>query len=890
MDRFLVLTISGAVSGAVYSLLAVGLVLTVSTSGVFNFAHAAVAYTTAFLFFELNTGLGWPVWSAALLSLVVFAPGLGFLLDKLIFSHLSRAPQSARIVATIGMMIAIPQLALWIVDVAIGTFGADIPPGDNIFSPPGLGPVPKEVWRFGGSITIDSNQVIVLAAAAASAVLLWFVVQRTRLGLSMRAAVDRPDLAQARGIDTRRISSISWALGFGLAGLAGVIGAPLFSLTPATYTAVLFVAATAAVIGGLRSLPLAFAGGLLLGVAQSLVAGYTSFATNIVGFSTAVPFIVLFVALLVLNRDRGRIAGQVADLDVPLSGVGGRASWRTRAPWIVAGVAGVAYFLFGADDYWQGLLLKGLAYAVIFLSFTIVVGAGGMVSLAQASFVTLAALITGLTISHGWPFVPATAAGVLAAAVAGALVALPAIRLGGLALALSSLALALIGERVLFSWSWLTNGSSGWSVPTPVFGPLDLSDPVTMAVVFAAVFAALAAGMHNLTTSRSWRAVVAVRTAPAAATSVGVSLTASRLLVFAFSAAVAGLGGVLLSTLNGAINGASFPVTTGLVWLSIVVLFGTRRTAAALVAGIVFAISPDVIGWFTDSTRISIILFGLGAVQLARTPDGILGGGLTRSRSRPARRRAPATTAAPVTRSGGGAADATTSTGLHLRGVQAGYGAADVLRGIDLDVPAGQIVALLGPNGAGKSTLCKVVAGLLPTTAGSIHVDRQCVTALRAEERARRGVAYAPESRGVFPSLSVDENLAVSLPRPADRTAVYERFPRLGERRSVSAMNLSGGEQQMLALAPFVVRRPRVLVVDEPSLGLAPMIVEEVVAVLHAVRDEGAAVLVVEEKAGHMLDAADTLVVFELGRLTWTGTAAGFDRERVADAYLGGAT
>jgi ABC-type branched-subunit amino acid transport system ATPase component/branched-subunit amino acid ABC-type transport system permease component len=894
MERFLVLTISGGVSGAVYSLLAVGLVLTYSTSGVFNFAHAAVAYTTAFLFFELNTGLGWPVWLAAIVSILVFAPALGFALDKLIFSHLARASQSARIVATVGMMIAIPQLALWVVDVAITTFDAHIPNGDNIFSPPGLGPVPKEVWHLTDSVRIDSNQLIVLIAAAVSAAGLWLVVQRTRVGLAMRAAVDRPDLAQARGVDTKRVSSVSWALGFGLAGLAGVVGAPLFSLAPATYTTILFVAATAAVLGGLRSLPLAFAGGLALGITQSWVAGYATFASSITGFSTAVPFLVLFLGLLVLNRDRGRVAGQVADADIPLEQGIDLPAWRRYAPWIVVGTAGALYFLFAADTYWQGLLVKGLAYAIIFLSFTLVVGAGGMVSLAQAGFVAIAAMTTGLLLSHGWPFVPAAAVGVAAAALAGAIVALPSIRLGGLALALATLALALIGERVLFSWNRFTNGSSGWRIPQPVIGPFDLRDARTTAITFAAVFAVLALLIRNLQRSRSWRAIVAVRTAPPAATSVGVSLTSSRLLVFALSAAVAGLGGVLLSAYNGGITSSSFPATVGLVWLSIVVLFGTRRTGAALVAGVVFAISPEVIGWFTDSTRIANILFGLGAVQLAKTPDGLLGGvRVGRRRRAPATDARPATEARPVadaaarvTAGGDRIAAEPPASGVALRSVTAGYGAVEVLHGIDLDVRAGQILAILGPNGSGKSTLCKAVAGLLPISGGGIVLDGADISRVPAHRRAARGIAYAPESRGIFPGLTVEENLSIALPRSADRATVYERLPRLGERRGLAAGNLSGGEQQMLALAPFVVQRPQVLVVDEPSLGLAPLIVEQVVGLLRELRDGGTAVLVVEEKASHLLEVADTIALFELGRITWSGAPSDLGEDQLADAYL----
>lgn len=918
MEKFLALSVSGAVSGAVYSLLAVGLVLTYSTSGVFNFAHGAVAFATAFVFFELNTGLGWPVWLAAIVSIVLFAPLLGVLLDKAIFRRLAQASQSARIVATVGMMIAIPSIALWVVDVLIGTFDADIPSGDNIFSPPGLGPVPKKVWSLGDQIRIDSNQLVALVAAAVSAFGMWLLVNHTRIGLRMRAAVQRPGLAQSRGIDTARVSGFSWALGFGLAGLAGVVGAPFFSLTPSTYTTVLFVAATAAVLGGLRSMPLAFLGGILLGLAQSLIAGYATFASNITGFSTSVPFVFLFVGLLVMNRERGRVAGQVAEDDVPTDHHSDLSVIRRALPWVIAGVAFCVYLFFIADTYWQGQLTKGLAYSIIFLSFTIVIGAGGMVSLAQASFVTLAALVTGLLLSHDVPFVLATAVGVAAAAAAGVLVALPSIRLGGLALALATLALALIGERVLFAWDKLGNSSSGWRIPRPELGVIDLADTRSLAVTFMVVFGLLALGVRNLQGSRSWRSIVAVRSAPPAATAVGISLASTRLLVFAFSAAVAGLGGVMLSTYNSSITNATFPATTGLVWLAIVVLFGTRRTAGALLAGIAFAISPDVIGWFTDSTRVSNILFGLGAVQLAKTPDGILASVSAANQMRRMRRVGRAGTVepeparaidvdlrdrdepaagdgalsvsqalgTPLSRRNGQEGGEAAAPALLLSGVRAGYGNVEVLHGVDLAVAPGRIVALFGPNGSGKSTLCQVVAGLHPVSSGSVHVLGKDVTAELGFRRARAGVGYAPESRGVFPSLTVDENLRLSLPSAEDRHAVYERFPSLARRRSLAASNLSGGEQQMLTLAPFLARPPAVLVADEPSLGLAPLVVEQITGFLRELRDSGTAVLVVEEKASHLLGIADDVAFLDLGLVGWRGAAADVDYEDLAAAYL----
>jgi branched-subunit amino acid ABC-type transport system permease component/ABC-type branched-subunit amino acid transport system ATPase component len=919
LDKFVALVISGAVSGAIYSLIAAGLVLSYSTSGVFNFAHGAVAFATAFVFYELHTGLGWNTWLAAGVSVLLFAPLLGLLLDRVVFRGLTKADTSAKIVATVGLMIAIPSIVLFTAEVLIDNFGVHIPRGDNVFAPPGLGPVPKSVWSWSTAVRIDSDQAIILGLAAAAAVGLWVLVRHTRLGLFMRAAVEKPELAETRGVNTKRTSAVSWALGFFLAGLAGVAGAPLFTLTPASYTAVLFVAATAAVVGNLRSVPIAFAGGLALGLAQSLFAGYATFASKITGFATSVPFIILFVALLVLNRDRSRVAGQVAEAEVPPDHHSDLSPVRRFAPWVIAGVAFCVYLFFVADVFWRSLLTQGLAYSIIFLSFVIVTGIGGMVSLAQAAFVTFASLTTGLLLSHGLPFVLAAAIGCVLAAVVGALVALPSIRLGGLALALSTLALALIGDRVLFAWDFLRNSSNGWKIRRPSVGTLGFADDRAMAVLFMIVIAVVVLMIVNLQRSASGRKVSAVRTAAPAATSVGISLLRSKLWIFALSAAVAGLGGLLLGTFNGSVTNQSYPAGNGLVWLAIVVLFGIRRPGGAVIAGIVFAISPEVIGWFTSSTRVADILFGLGAVQLARTPDGILANFAGQAAARRARRRSRAETTSSVApqdtpsrlpeppRSDepigvtakasapgtelGVVADASARTventdGLRLARIVAGYETVEVLHGLDVVVPAGTITALLGANGAGKSTLCKVAAGVLIPTSGSVSVDGLEVTGLAGWRRHSAGVAYAPESRGVFGELTVEDNLSLTLPSAADRHKVYERFAVLGERRNLPAGNLSGGEQQMLTMAPLMVRPPKVLVADEPSLGLAPLVVAQIMALLAELRDAGTAVLVVEEKATHLLDVADQVALLELGRVVWVGPAVDLDQDRIADSYL----
>ncbi|WP_345025045.1 ABC transporter ATP-binding protein, partial [Actinomadura keratinilytica] len=223
---------------------------------------------------------------------------------------------------------------------------------------------------------------------------------------------------------------------------------------------------------------------------------------------------------------------------------------------------------------------------------------------------------------------------------------------------------------------------------------------------------------------------------------------------------------------------------------------------------------------------------------------------------------------------------------LRLDGIIAGHGDATVLRGVDLAVPPGRAVALLGANGAGKSTLCAVAGGMAPAS-GRVLLDGQDVTAWPAHRRSRAGLYLAPEGRGVFPSLTVEENLALWLPDAAARAEACDRLPQLAARRDVPAGALSGGEQQLLALAPALVRPPRVLIADEPSLGLAPLVVEQVFGMLEELRERGTALLIVEEKAGEVLALADTVAFMRLGRVVWTGPRADVDDDRLAAAYLG---
>ncbi len=217
---------------------------------------------------------------------------------------------------------------------------------------------------------------------------------------------------------------------------------------------------------------------------------------------------------------------------------------------------------------------------------------------------------------------------------------------------------------------------------------------------------------------------------------------------------------------------------------------------------------------------------------------------------------------------------------LELRDVEAGYGPFRALFGVSLAVEAAEAVALVGANGAGKTTLARLSCGLVAPSAGTVLVDGEEIGSGRpsAWRFVRAGVAHAPEGRSVFASLTVEENLALSFHRAFGRAGLagaldraYELFPRLGERRTQVAGTLSGGEQRMLSLARVLVESPRLLIADELSLGLAPMIVDQVFETLGRIRAAGTALLIVEQQVGHALELCDRAAVMEHGLITWQG-------------------
>jgi branched-chain amino acid transport system ATP-binding protein len=233
---------------------------------------------------------------------------------------------------------------------------------------------------------------------------------------------------------------------------------------------------------------------------------------------------------------------------------------------------------------------------------------------------------------------------------------------------------------------------------------------------------------------------------------------------------------------------------------------------------------------------------------------------------------------------------------LQVEDLQMRYGAIEALKGVSLEVRAGEVVTIIGGNGAGKSTLMKAISGLEPAAAGRVLFEGREITRLPGHQRVPLGIAQSPEGRQVFPDQTVHDNLmlgayhrkATPAEIAADIEAQFEIFPRLRERRHQMAGTMSGGEQQMLAIARALMARPKLLLMDEPSLGLAPLVVKEIFAVIRSLKARGVTILLVEQMANQALAVADRAYVLETGHITMQGTGAQLRRDpKVRAAYLG---
>jgi len=626
MSTFLSYAIPGVPFGCAYAVVAIGLVLTYRATGVFNFAFGAQAYASAMLYTVLTSN-GMNRLLAAFVAVGVVAPIIGLLLDRYLFSHIRSQDTTAKVVTALAIAIGLPSLVQVIFSNAIR------------FAPPPILSSPSRVLFHLGSTPINGTEVSTVLITALTVAVLTVLMTATPYGLRMRAAVESTKLLELRGVSSAKVSSLAWVLSSTMAGLAGVLLAPQYPTVDQQHFNVLLIAAlAAAAVGGLRSLPMAFAGGIGLGIVEGVASAYLDPSSVWhAGLLPALPFVLL--AVLLVADPRLRNLDSSSD---PLSTVDPPArSWNPRVPSTVLDrplrllfrfipVAAVILAFTSLDATWTFTVATGFALAICFLSITLLTGAGGQLSLCQAAFAGVGAFSVGqLAANQNVSVIAGALIGAAIAAVAGTLAAFPALRLRGLPLALLTLAFALLADAVIFPTSWVAGPSTGLQVPRPMIGSLSFATDSSKAMLglFLVFLLVVAWTVRSLLRGTTGRFLSTLRTSPVGAASIGVNPARTKIFVFALSAGIAGLGGGLSASLNGVVSAVDFNTQFSWLWVVVVATVGMTSIEGALVGGLALAVGEHLLS--TVSNRFSpvsvlALVFALGALSYPSHPEGLL--------------------------------------------------------------------------------------------------------------------------------------------------------------------------------------------------------------------------------------------------------------------------
>ena len=626
MQDFIRYVILGIPVGCVFGLVAVGLVLTFKTSGVFNLAFAAQAYLASAVYYDVHVRHEWPIIPAFVLAVFIVSPLLGLILDRFVFRWLRGCSPIGKLVSSLGLLVALPE----IVKVWLG-------PGQTI-GITGIWWDDNALYHFGDYV-LEGRQMAILASTALAVLLIVALFRWTAIGLQMRAVVESPRLTELAGVNADRASSAAWMLSSTMAGLAGVLLAPLSPpLKVQDFTTLLVTAIAAAAFARLTSIPMALLGGILLGVASALLAGYLPPASLLAqGIKPALPFAALLLLLLFWPglRNRRELTDPLSGADPPPPSLAAasRSPFFTRSTHIM-GVLFVGVVLYvalvRADDFWLFLLTSVLVYSVIFLSITVITGMAGEISLCQATFAAVGAVTTAQFVSAlGSNVLLGMVAGALVAALVGALLAIPVLRLAGIYLSLATLAFALLFDYVLVPVGWIGGGTTPIDIPRPVIGPFDLSNDKSFFVFCFIVLVLVSVLVIFVRRGTTGHYLDALRGSETAAQSIGINPAKAKIIAFALSAGIAGLGGGLLAMTTGKSNPTvDFGYFLGLVFVVIVVSTAARTVEGAINAGIAFVLLQYVLAeWLGLSSSWAFILFGFGAIQYARHPEGTLENG-----------------------------------------------------------------------------------------------------------------------------------------------------------------------------------------------------------------------------------------------------------------------
>ncbi len=927
--------ILGALIGTGTGLLAVGLVLTYRSHRVINFALAGIGGFGASVAIGLHLGRGVP-WPIAIIPGIAVGLISGALVERVVMRRLDRSPRLVVTVATIGLaqLFAAGQAAtpaLMNGPVLVGSFRT---------------PLSEITWDVDPLLISGNDLALVVVVPFVLIALTWFLL-RTDSGVAIRGIAENGDRARLLGIPAHRLSLLVWVIAGGLAALTVTLRSPSEGLNLSIASSgpqIMLPALAAAVVAGLSSLPRAFVAGVALGILDQLV----RWNTDKQSVTSVVLLAVLCIALLARRADKGRAEAAAAEGTWLTTGSvralpsAVRALPEMRVARLLLGLgcigALVALAWIGSPSQ-LNIATVASCYAVVAVSLVVLTGWAGTVSLGQIAILGTGGVVAGdLMAKWNVDFFVAMIAGGAAGAAVALLIAIPALRVSGQLLAVTTLTFAVAVDTFFFNptnFPWLVPGAFDRPV---LFQRWDMREDRTLYLVGLALVLFSVVIARNLARGRTRRTTIATRDNPRAAAAAGVDGVRSKLSAFVICGVLAGMAGAVHATALGAVGLRTYNTSLSLLAFTTVVIGGVASIGGALAATVALHL---LIYWVP---QLQLVATGVGVlVVLLLLPGGLAQAG-TAVRDRfaqwAARRhgvewdrdeafttasRAVAATVEVETdpaaaealaiaeavaaeeeaaaeqahaRSGADATVAGADIALGCRGIEASYGPNQVLFGVDLDVSRGEVVALLGTNGAGKSTVLRALCGLLPPSHGTASLNGDRIDKLAPEKIAAAGLAMMPGGRGIFPTLSVSENLRLStwmVRRDSDAVAEARRrslalFPPLAARIDTRAGDLSGGEQQMLSMAMAMAVKPKVLCIDELSLGLSPVVVGELVDVVREINADGVTVVVVEQSVNVALMIAERAVFLEKGRVRFSGpTAELLDRPDILRAVFLGA-
>jgi len=877
--------IIGLVTGSIYGLAGIGLVLTYKTSGIFNFAHGALATIAAYTFYELwVTPLGLPWGVALVVTLVVLSAVLGLSLERL-GERLSQVSLALRVVATVGLILVVEA-----------TYFLIYGPTAQLF-PEYL---PTETFRLGG-VNVGYDQAIIFGVSAALMAALYLLFRTTQIGRQMRAVVDDSSLVDLTGVSATSVRRWAWVAGCFLVSLSGILLAPSVDLDPVVLTLLIVQAFGAAAIGGFSSLPLTWFGGLAIGVAASVATKYVGSSTILAGLPPSITFLVLFVVILFRRRERAYQAFNMA-VDSP-------SAERWRMPIRIQGVGGVAVLVVlllvpTFDTLHLLAWTTGLITVVLLLSLGLLVRLSGQVSLCQISFAAIGVVAFSHIDRAGVPWVLALVLAGLVVVPLGALLAIPAIRLSGLYLALATFGFGLLLQDMFYQ-SNLMFGPSNVGIPVP--RPSFASGNEAFYYVVLAVTVVIAGVVVVVSFTRLGRLLHGMAESESAVAVCGTNVTLVKIVVFCLSAFIAAIAGALSGMSLGTVTGSNFDPTLSLTYIALIVISVGGAPWYAIPTGIGVALAPV----FITSSSVNYYLelfFGVSAISVAcglnssmpeswRAWFSRVGG--ARSIGKRATRRTTLTPAYTP--------DVRPHT-LEVKDLTVRFGGLTAVDGLSFSNRTGVITGLIGPNGAGKTTTFNACSGLVPITSGRVLLDDADITSLAMPSRAKRGLGRTFQTVDLLDSYSAADNvrlaaesalttgtMRVMVGRRSDSEEITQRTDDalevcgLSAIADVAASRLTNHQRRLLGVARCLSAGFGIVMLDEPSAGLDARETAEFGSLLSSlVRERGIGVVLVEHDMALVMSVCDEIYVLDFGKEIMHGTPAEVQRDpAVRAAYLG---